>query len=148
MPGMSVRFSILPPVTQIWTWLSVISQVAKGVISTSSNAITEGVAGEELGREYLTRALIAGYTLIDCREIFLNGLIISLAASVAGATRDTLRAESRGLTPPRDKSSLKDSSKFMPDGTWLGRYSSRSRSVWICSAGLRLAVAENITEGF
>jgi hypothetical protein len=76
-----------------WTLLSVISQLANGVISTSSEAITEGFVGVMFGLEYLTRALIAGYIFIEFRDMFFRGRIRSLAACVTGATRDTLRAE-------------------------------------------------------
>ena len=36
----------------------------------------------------------------------------------------------------------------MPEGTWLGRYSSLNVSVCTCSAGLRFAVAEKTMDGF
>lgn len=117
-------------------------------MSISNEAIIVGFVGELFGLEYLTRALMAGYTLIAWREMFLRGRIISLATKPAGATRDTLRAESRGLTPPSDGSPPKDSSKFMPDGTWLGRYSSFRISVCTWSTGLRFAEAANTTDGF
>jgi hypothetical protein len=67
---------------------------------------------------------------------------------VTGATRDTRRADNRGLTPPNAGSSLNDSRRFMPEGIWLGRYSSLNVSVCTCSAGLRLAVAEKTIDGF
>jgi hypothetical protein len=69
--------------------------------------MTEGLVGEMFGREYRTRAFMAGKTLIDRREMFCRGLNNSLPACVAGATRDTLKAESRGLIPPIAGSSLK-----------------------------------------
>ena len=77
---MVFRFSTLPPVMSRWTLLSTISQLAKGVISTSSEAITDGFVGVVFGREYRTRALIAGYILIEFRERFFSGRIKSLAA--------------------------------------------------------------------
>lgn len=117
-------------------------------MSISNEAIIVGVVGDVVGLEYFTRALMAGYTLKAWREMFLRDRIISLATRPAGATRDTLRAESRGLIAPRDGSPLNDSSRFIPDGTWLGRYSSFKISVCTCSTGLRFAVAQNTTDGF
>ena len=116
-PGMSFMFSMLPPVMSRWTLLSVISQLANGVISTSKEAITEGFVSVVFGLEYLTRALMAGYILIEFRDMFFNGRIRSLATWVTGVTRDTLRAESRGLMPPNAGSSPKDSRRFIPEGT-------------------------------
>jgi len=65
----------------------------------SKETTTEGFVGMIFGREYRTRAFIAGYTLTDWREIFFRGRTRSLAACVAGATRDTRRADSLGLVP-------------------------------------------------
>ena len=99
-PGMKFKSSTLPPVISRLTSRSVISQFANGVISTSSETMTDGFVGVVFGREYRTRALIAGYILIEFRDIFFKGNIKSLGACVRGATLETLRAESRGLTPP------------------------------------------------
>ena len=80
--------------------------------------------------------------------IVFKGRIKSLAACVTGATLETLRADSRGFTPPKAGSSLNDCKRFMPEGTWLGRYSSLRVSESSCSAGFRLAVAEKTIDGF
>lgn len=80
MPDMAFRSSTLPPMILRSTFLRATSQLAKGVMSTSTDAITVGLLGVVFGLEYLTRALIAGTTLMNWREMFLRGRIMSLAA--------------------------------------------------------------------
>jgi hypothetical protein len=148
IPEAVLRSSTLPPGRLSSTLDTTISQFAYGVMSISKEAMIVGFVGEVFGLEYLTRALMAGYTLMAWRDMFLRGRIISLATRPDGATRETLRAESRGLTPPSEGSPPNDSSRFMPEGTWLGRYSSFKISDCTWSTGFRLAVAENTMDGF
>jgi hypothetical protein len=51
MPKTVLRSSTLPPLILSLTFLRVISQFAKGVISTSSDAITDGFGGVVFGLE-------------------------------------------------------------------------------------------------
>ena len=114
----------------------------------SKEAITAGFEGVVFGREYRIRALMAGYTFIDWREMLFSGRIKSLDVRVAGATLDTRSAESRGAIPPNAGSLLNASSRFIPEGTWLGKYSSFNVFSATCSDGFKLAVAANTIDGF
>jgi len=93
-------------------------------MSTSSDAIMDGLLGVELGLAYRTRTLKAGTTLIDRLEIFFRGRIKSFETCVAGITRETLSADNLGFTPSSAGSLLNGSSRLNPDGCRLGRYSS------------------------
>jgi len=109
--------SMVPPMILSSTFVKTISQLANGVMSISSDAITEGFNGVELGLEYRTRALIAGNTFIERRARFLKGRNESRGVIAAGVTLETLRAERCGLTPPNAGSSLNASNRFIPVGT-------------------------------
>lgn len=139
---------MIPPLTVNPTFSRMMACPAYGVMSMSTEAITDGLLGVLFGFAYRTRTLKAGYILSPRFDMFFRGRKRSCTTRLAGMTRDTRSVESRGLTPFSAGSLAKASNMLYPSGTRLGRYSLSTTFASTCSAGLRFAAAENTTEGF
>ena len=117
------------------------------VASRSNDAMIDGLRGLKVSLEYLIRRLIAGTMRNACFELLSSLRGGRAAVEAAGMIRETRVADRYGLACASAGTSCSGSSRFMPAGIRLGRYSSTPPCCTEVSAVLRLAAARKVTKG-
>lgn len=119
-PASSLRFSTVPLGDVSRMLFRRASHSKWDVKSISRRATMLRLRGIVLGREKRILVCKTGKTLMLSWGS-VRRRVMKSCCRVTGATLDTRSADSRGLTPFRAKSLLKDSSRLKPDGSPLGR---------------------------